>query len=51
MQQLAGCGAERELITERFAALSDELADLWRRAEAAATPTITSSRPYSLTAV
>ena len=38
MQQLAGCGAERELITERFAALRDELADLWRRAEAAAKP-------------
>ena len=38
MQQLAGCGAERELITERFAAIRDELADLWRRAEAAAKP-------------
>jgi replicative DNA helicase len=38
MQQLGGCGAERELITERFAALRDELADLWRRAEAAAKP-------------
>ena len=38
MQQLGGCGAERELITERFAAIRDELADLWRRAEAAAKP-------------
>ena len=38
MQQLAGCGAERELITERFTAIRDELADLWRRAEAAAKP-------------
>jgi len=38
MQQLGGCGAERELITERFAAIRDELADLWRRTEAAATP-------------
>ena len=28
MQQLAGCGAELELITERFAAIRDELADL-----------------------
>jgi replicative DNA helicase len=38
MQQLGGCGAERELITERFAAIRAELADLWRRAEAAAKP-------------
>lgn len=38
MQQLGGCGAERELITEQFAAIRDELADLWRRAEAAAKP-------------
>jgi replicative DNA helicase len=38
MQQLAGCGAERELITEQFAAIRDELADLWRRAESAAKP-------------
>ena len=38
MQQLGECGAERELITERFAALRDELADLSRRAEAAAKP-------------
>jgi hypothetical protein len=30
MQQLGECGAEREL--------RDELADLWRRAEAAAKP-------------
>jgi hypothetical protein len=37
MQQLAEC-AERELITERFAAIRDELADLWRRAETAAKP-------------
>lgn len=38
MQQLGGCGAERELITEQFAAIRDELADLWRRAEAATKP-------------
>jgi replicative DNA helicase len=38
MQQLGGCGAERELITEQFAAIRDELADLWRRAETAAKP-------------
>ena len=38
MQHLGGCGAERELITEQFAAIRDELADLWRRTEAAAKP-------------
>ena len=38
MQQLSECGAERESITEQFAAIRDELADLWRRAEAAAKP-------------
>jgi hypothetical protein len=38
MQQLGGCGAERELITDQFAAIRDELADLWRRTEAAAKP-------------
>jgi replicative DNA helicase len=38
MQQLGGCGAERELIADQFAAIRDELAHLWRRAEAAAKP-------------
>jgi hypothetical protein len=38
MQQLGGCGAERELITEQFATIRDELVDLWRRTEAAAKP-------------
>lgn len=38
MQQLGECGAERELLTDQFAAIRDELADLWRRAEAAAKP-------------
>jgi len=38
MQQLGGCGAERESITEQFAAIRAELADLWRRTEAAAKP-------------
>jgi hypothetical protein len=38
MQQLAGCGAERQLITEQFAAIREELADLWRRTESAAKP-------------
>jgi replicative DNA helicase len=35
MQQLAACGAERDDLTEQFAAIRDELADLWRRTEAA----------------
>ena len=38
MQQLAECGADRADLTEQFAAIRDELADLWRRAEAAAQP-------------
>jgi replicative DNA helicase len=38
MQQLGECGADRESITEQFAMIRDELADLWRRAEAAAKP-------------
>ena len=35
MQQLAACGADRDDLTEQFAAIRDELTDLWRRAEAA----------------
>jgi hypothetical protein len=38
MQQLAACGAERDDLTEQFAAIRDELADLWRRDEAATKP-------------
>ena len=38
MQQLADCGAERGDLTDQFAQIRDELADLWRRAEAAAKP-------------
>jgi hypothetical protein len=38
MQQLAACGAERADLTVQFAAIRDELADLWRRAEAATKP-------------
>ena len=38
MQQLAEGGAGRAELTEQFAAIRDELADLWRRAEAAAQP-------------
>jgi hypothetical protein len=38
MQQLAGCGADRDDLTTQFAVIRDELADLWRRAEAAAKP-------------
>lgn len=34
MQQLASSGADREDLTTRFAAIRDELADLWRRTEA-----------------
>ena len=36
MQQLGECGAEREELTTQFIAIRDELADLRRRAEAAA---------------
>lgn len=35
MQQLAACGADRDDLTEQFAKIRDELAELWRRAEAA----------------
>lgn len=35
MQQLAACGADRDDLTEQFAMIRDELAELWRRAEAA----------------
>jgi hypothetical protein len=38
MQQLAESGADREALTDAFSAIRDELADLWRRAEAAAQP-------------
>lgn len=38
MQQLATCGADRAELTQEFTAIRDELADLWRRAEAAAEP-------------
>ncbi len=38
MQQLAECGAERGDLTDQFAKIRDELADLWRRAETAAKP-------------
>ena len=38
MQHLGECGAEQELLTEQFSEIRDELADLWRRAEAAAQP-------------
>lgn len=38
MQQLAACGADREDLTEQFAMIRDELAELWRRTEAAAKP-------------
>lgn len=38
MQQLAACGADRCTLTEQFTAIRDELAELWRRAEAAAKP-------------
>jgi hypothetical protein len=34
MQQLASSGADREDLTTQFAAIRDELADLWRRTEA-----------------
>jgi replicative DNA helicase len=38
MQQLAAEGTERADLTAQFAAIRDELADLWRRADAAAKP-------------
>ncbi|BBZ15353.1 hypothetical protein [Mycobacterium branderi] len=38
MQQLAQCGAERADLTEQFSIIRDDLAELWQRAEAAATP-------------
>lgn len=38
MQQLADTDVERELLTKLFTETRDELADLWRRAEAAARP-------------
>lgn len=38
MQQLGECDVERELLTKLFSETRDELADLWRRAEAAAKP-------------
>ncbi len=36
MQQLAASGIDRADLTTQFSAIRDELADLWRRAEAAA---------------
>jgi replicative DNA helicase len=36
MQELAASGADRADLTDQFGAIRDELADLWRRAEAAA---------------
>jgi replicative DNA helicase len=38
MQQLAASGADRPDLTEQFGVIRDQLADLWRRAEAAAQP-------------
>jgi hypothetical protein len=38
MQQLAASGADRSELTAQFATIRDELAELWRRAEAAAEP-------------
>lgn len=38
MQQLAASGADRDDLTEQFAMIRDELAELWRRAEAATKP-------------
>ena len=43
MQQLGETGADRGDLTEQFAAIRDELADLWRRAEAATKPEKSSS--------
>ena len=38
MEQLGASGAERADLTQHFAAIRDEVADLWRRAEVAAKP-------------
>lgn len=38
MQELACTGADRDTLNEQFAAIRDELAQLWRRAHAADTP-------------
>ena len=38
MQQLAACGADRDDLTEQFAMIRDELAELWRRTETATKP-------------
>ena len=38
MQQFGETGADRADLTNQFTAIRDELADLWRRAEAAAKP-------------
>ena len=38
MQQMADSGAERADLTDHFTTVRDELAELWRRAEAAAQP-------------
>jgi hypothetical protein len=38
MRQLGECGAERDDLTEQFATIRADLADLWRRFEAAAKP-------------
>jgi replicative DNA helicase len=38
MQQLAAEGTDRADLTAQFAAIRDELADLWRRADAATKP-------------
>jgi replicative DNA helicase len=40
MQQLASCGADRDDLTTQFAVIRDELAELWRRADAAAKPEV-----------
>lgn len=38
MQQLAACGADHDDLNDQFTAIRDELAELWRRIEAAAKP-------------
>lgn len=38
MQQMSECGSDRADLTEHFAAARRDLAELWRRAEAAAKP-------------
>jgi len=45
MQQLAGSGADRDQLTAAFAAIRDELADLWRRTDTAAPATPKAARP------